>query len=182
MQFKTEKYESDVELLHELFSLDETSPSGLRWRHDAQTRGRKAGDRAGRLGSQGYWEVGVARGGVVLRVHRIVWILAHGAIPKGLQIDHKNGRRSDNSITNLQLVTTGTNSRARNRVPKSNLNGCIGVSRHQKSGKWMARAYRGRHIYLGCFASKIQAAKAYNDFIVNWSNQNGESARYLNPV
>ena len=37
--------------------------------------------------------------------HRAVWEAVYGPIPVGYQIDHKNGQKADNRISNLQLVT-----------------------------------------------------------------------------
>lgn len=37
--------------------------------------------------------------------HRVVWEQAHGPIPKGCQIHHKNEDRSDNRLENLECLT-----------------------------------------------------------------------------
>jgi len=39
------------------------------------------------------------------RLHRLVWETFVGAIPKGLEIHHKNHNKSDNRLKNLALVT-----------------------------------------------------------------------------
>ena len=44
-------------------------------------------------------------------VHRVVWEAAHGPIPAGLEINHVNGRKVDNRVSNLALVTRGENVR-----------------------------------------------------------------------
>jgi HNH endonuclease/Helix-turn-helix domain of resolvase len=41
--------------------------------------------------------------------HRIVWAAFHGPIPKGLEINHKNGVKYDNHLANLELVTRSEN-------------------------------------------------------------------------
>jgi hypothetical protein len=59
------------------------------------------------------------RGGRYLRVymgdrrtalaHRVVWLAAHGPIPAGYEVDHKNGDREDNRLANLQAITAAEN-------------------------------------------------------------------------
>lgn len=44
------------------------------------------------------------------RLHRIVWISQHGIIPDGYVIDHINNNKTDNRISNLQLLTPEENS------------------------------------------------------------------------
>lgn len=44
------------------------------------------------------------------RVHRIMWIAAHGIIPDGYVIDHINNDKLDNRLCNLQLLTPEENS------------------------------------------------------------------------
>lgn len=46
------------------------------------------------------------------KVHRIIWKLHHGDIPRGYEIDHINMDKSDNRIENLRLLTHRNNIRA----------------------------------------------------------------------
>lgn len=42
-------------------------------------------------------------------VHIVIWITFKGAIPEGMEINHKNGIKSDNRLINLELVTHSQN-------------------------------------------------------------------------
>ena len=42
-------------------------------------------------------------------VHRLVWEAFVGPVPVGLQVDHVDGDKSNNSLSNLQLVTASEN-------------------------------------------------------------------------
>ena len=85
----------------ELFTYDETSPSCIRWR--VNRRCVKAGTAAGRLNSNGYYQVHV--NGRMFLAHRVVFEMLVGAIPAGLSIDHVDRYRTNNRIENLRLVT-----------------------------------------------------------------------------
>lgn len=60
----------------------------------------------------GYKVVSIRNGATKLqcRVHRIIWISAHGIIPDGYVIDHINNDKTDNRLENLQLLTPEQNS------------------------------------------------------------------------
>ena len=50
------------------------------------------------------------------RLHRIVWEAFNGKIPQGMQIDHINDDKTDNTLSNLQLLTQGENVSKARRV------------------------------------------------------------------
>lgn len=80
------------------------------------------------------------------RVHRLIWVMLVGEIPEGYQIDHIDGNRANNHISNLRLATRVENQRnARKR--RDNTSGTKGVSFDKLSGKWRAQIRKdGRNI------------------------------------
>ena len=42
---------------------------------------------------------------MTIRLHRIIWEIANGPIPDGLEIDHINRNSLDNRLENLRLAT-----------------------------------------------------------------------------
>jgi hypothetical protein len=51
------------------------------------------------------------RGDQPERLHRLVWMLAHGPIPDGYQVHHIDGQRWNNSLDNLELMTISEHTR-----------------------------------------------------------------------
>lgn len=52
----------------------------------------------------------------MIRLHRIIWVSANGAIPDGLMIDHINRDRVDNRLANLRLVDAKGNAQNRDHL------------------------------------------------------------------
>lgn len=50
--------------------------------------------------------------------HRVVWLAINGPIPPGLTINHKNGCKSDNAPSNLELATDSDQMQHATRVLK----------------------------------------------------------------
>lgn len=51
------------------------------------------------------------RGTKSIRTHRLVWTLANGPIPEGLQVNHKDHDQKNNQLDNLELTTQSENMR-----------------------------------------------------------------------
>jgi hypothetical protein len=50
-------------------------------------------------------------GGVSVFAHRVVWMAAHGPIPPGLAINHRDRDGHNNALINLELVTDHGNNK-----------------------------------------------------------------------
>ena len=90
--------------LHEIFVYKD---GHLFWRNDAKYGKIKAGDHAGYKSQDGYVRVGIE--GVYYVIHRLIWRMHH---PRGVMpfiLDHIDGDRSNNAISNLRNVTHGDN-------------------------------------------------------------------------
>lgn len=48
--------------------------------------------------------------------HRVIWIYYNGEIPDNLEINHKNGIKTDNYLENLELVTRSENKKHAYRI------------------------------------------------------------------
>lgn len=66
---------------------------------------------AGGMDKNGYRIFGVWNKGFckTLKVHRVVAEAFLGQIPEGMQVNHKNGVKSDNRLENLEVVTASEN-------------------------------------------------------------------------
>lgn len=113
---------------------------------------------AGTPNANGYLQVKIQ--GVQYKVHRVAWALHHGAWPER-QIDHINGNRADNRITNLRLADQAQN--LQNSARRSdNRSGHPGVSWYKKTRSWRADiTVNGVTTYLGSFHDKREAITAY---------------------
>ena len=123
-------------------------------------KGGKAGERAGSKTRYGYRMISVK--GFACFEHRLAWLFGHGELPPDdMTIDHINGVRDDNRLSNLRLATMRQNSQ--NARPKGKSSAYKGVSYDTRTGKWVSTIrVEGRHTFLGYHASEIDAARAYD--------------------
>jgi len=61
------------------------------------------------LSNDGYLKIKLPRGKCNISVHKLIWEYFNGNIPKGLQINHKDGNKLNNSLSNLEVVTQQEN-------------------------------------------------------------------------
>ena len=131
----------------------------FRWARNVSRKARR-GSLAGSVKPSGYCAIRIM--GRAFYAHRLAWLFVHGEWPSG-HIDHVNGIRSDNRISNLRAASAAEN-RQNIRGPASNnlTSGVLGVNWHKASGKWRAAiGLNNRHVHIGCFESIEQAEAAY---------------------
>jgi hypothetical protein len=95
-------------------------------------------------------------------IHRMAWVLTQGPIPDGYEIDHIDGNRANNKLTNLRLVTRSENNQNRKKARKDSATGLIGVTLHKRSGLFNSRIkLDGKTKSLGYFVKPEDAHRAY---------------------
>jgi len=116
--------------------------------------GWSAGSVAGHNHHTGYTFIKVDRQSYM--AHRLAWMYVYGEDPGALQIDHINGNKSDNRITNLRLATHGQN--------QVNVKTNKGYYWNKQTKKWKAQIrHKGKVIYLGLYDCPLLARIAYED-------------------
>lgn len=83
---------------------------------------------------------------ISIRGHRLAWYLYTGKDPGELHIDHINGNRADNRISNLRLVTNKQNTL--NKGDQPNKTGVKGVYKNS-SGFYAQISLDGKNYHLG---------------------------------
>lgn len=104
-----------------------------------------------------------------VRYHRIIWVLLNGDIPAGMEIDHIDGNRVNNSITNLRLVSQRENTQNRIEHRNGRLVGCYYDKQRRK---WRAQIQvNDKSKSLGRFHTEQEAHEAYKRYVQFELNQ-----------
>jgi hypothetical protein len=96
--------------------------------------------------NNGYWYIGLMDDNGkphTFPLHRVIWMSANGEIPEGLEVNHIDEDKSNNSLSNLNLMT-----------PKENIN--FGT-RTQRTSRQVA-AYKDGVLVL-IFSSTAEAGR-----------------------
>lgn len=93
-------------------------------------------------------------------LHRIIWLYVYGKFPENV-IDHINGIKDDNIITNLRDVKQEINCRNK-KSSNRNKSGFVGVYFRKDRNKWIAQVGikengKRKVIHLGVFNTKNEA-------------------------
>lgn len=146
---------ASVSRLRELLIYDHETGIFI-WR--PKVRGRACeGGIAGVLRPNGYRQIAVDKR--LYMAHRIAWAMHYGCWPIN-QIDHKNGIRDDNRISNLREATRSE--QMQNRILPGGTSPNAGVWWDASNKKWRASICvdHKRHS-LGSFRDESDAANAY---------------------
>jgi hypothetical protein len=91
--------------------------------------------------------------------HRVAWALHTGAWPDA-QIDHQDGDKLNNAISNLRSVTQWENTKNA-ALSSHNTSGVTGVAFDKRSGKWRARVHHNyRDVFCRLYSTKEEAIAA----------------------
>lgn len=144
--------------LRNMFDYDPDSGI-LRWRV-RPSQAVKAGSIAGSVESNGYVRIRIL--GKKVLAHRIAWAIYYGEFPnQGVDIDHVDGDKSNNRISNLRLATRSQNC-ANRPAPRVNTSGFKGVYLNSRNGKYHAQiGVDGTRHHLGFFDTKEEAGAAF---------------------
>lgn len=125
----------------------------FRWRETM--RASQRGKVAGNVNWAGYRKIKIRA--QLCAAHRLAWLYVHGVWPSGL-IDHIDGDKSNNAISNLRIATPAQNSARRQTV--RTISPARGVFPHGSG--FVARIHHaGKRHYLGYFAKLEEATAAY---------------------
>lgn len=105
--------------------------------------------------------------------HRIIWVLAHGPIPDGMEIDHIDGDGTNNRLENLRLVSSSQNKKNM-RKRSDNKSGHAGVWLHPRGKFYAYGKVEGKRVSIGfydTFEAAVEVRKA-------WQDANGFSKRH----
>ena len=113
--------------------------------------------------SNKYYHVSLSKNGEVKpkKIHRIVTEHFSDDWDEKLQVDHIDGDRLNNNISNLRMATSSQNNSNR-KIQKNNTSGYRGVFICENK-KYQARIKKEGKIITKCFDKPTDAARFYNE-------------------
>ena len=89
--------------------------------------------------------------------HRLAWLYVHGEFPEA-DIDHIDGDKTNNAISNLRKATRAQNA-ANSQTGKRNTSGIKGVSWSKTAKKWVARIVMNGQVALNAYFDYVDEAR-----------------------
>lgn len=133
------------------------STGEFKWLRNGRGKYMRQGAPAGRVSKDGYLVTTVD--GHLCMAHRLAWLVATGAWPTG-EIDHIDGDKLNNRISNLRDVSRQVNQQNARRVRADSKVGVQGVAMCR--GRPTANVWvDGKRRYIGTFKTVEQAHQAY---------------------
>lgn len=156
----------NVDYLHECFNYCHDT-GNLYWKvrplhHFKEARTQKtfntrfSGKEAGNAHSKGYLEIRICDTKTL--IHRVIGFMFLG-MSDDEQIDHINGIKTDNRLSNLRVVTNRINHKNM-PMQKNNVSGITGVYYRESDKIFIAQIKLEKVTYLGCFKNIFDAACA----------------------
>lgn len=144
-----------LQLILDYFYIDNVEAGIIKWRKSGKNY--KAGEKAGSYRNDGYLQLSIKRN--IYLQHHVAWFIYHGEWPDK-QVDHINGVKDDNSLSNLRLVGHSEQNQNHPRF-KNNTSGITGVYFHIRDKKWWSQiTINGDNKFLGYFKIKDEAITA----------------------
>ena len=142
---------------NELFTYNEFTGE-LLWKPNVRLKYKNGAIAGSSSNTNGYVQVQVNN--KMHLAHRIIWEMKNGPIPKGLLIDHVDGNRTNNKLSNLRLCTKSQNT-CNGKLRSTNTSGFRGVSWSRSMSMWRSqiRTQNGP-MNLGYFETKEEAYAA----------------------
>ncbi len=121
---------------------------------------QRYGGTAGRPCPRGYLRI--MHKGQNIQMHRVAWLFMTGEDPGQMQVDHRDGNKSNNRWKNLRLVSPVINSQNMREPGQLNTSGYLGVSWCKRTGLFRATIkVDGRQKSLKYHATAELAHEAY---------------------
>lgn len=154
----TDPAELTLDRLNDLLTFDPESGT-FSWNENRGSARR--GDVAGSVTNKGY--VRISLDNVAYLAHRLVVFLTTGKMPpEEVEIDLKDGVKTNNCPGNLRYATHASNQHNRKRAQKNSVTGLLGVRKSKTLGKFDASIrFSGRQIHIGTYISAELAYDAY---------------------
>ena len=169
------------DILKDFYYLD--SEENLRYKKEGYKKRYKKDDLVKtQLSTAGYLKVHIplirnkANGSVCINLAHLVWRLSGKDLPDNLELDHIDGNRTNNKLSNLRLVNRRINSR--NRKKRSdNTSGYTGISWNKSHQAFAIRKTIGTKrlaTYRKTLEEAIEALKYFESLDSTYTKRHGK--------